>query len=286
MRITPYMVVYIVLCGIWIYYDSKNRNITGRWATASLIFHPIVVPWYFLKTRKTGAWKPIGLWILGFVIVSSIWGFYSGFVTGDKKVISEKDAEYMIKGIDIDSGKIEPGTPQTETQTILANMMQESNQLNIDMNNKIAKIGPFEFSSFVELKGKNNVLDRRKNLEEYWKIKKAYYDSLDILLKKYREKLNYGEKYKGRLAGTGAQFLEKLEKAYVDDLDKFYGFILQYHEKMIFAEEEVLIEDDNLVDEFNSLWNKAVKSATDLTTAQKTGSEMIRERVKEWQKEI
>jgi hypothetical protein len=77
-----------------------------------------------------------------------------------------------------------------------------------------------------------------------------------------------------------------LSKSSTYALDKFYGFILQYHEKMIFAEEEVLIEDDNLVDEFNSLWNKAVKSATDLTTAQKTGSEMIRERVKEWQKEI
>jgi len=100
MKIPPFLVVYIVSCAIWIYYDSKNHDITGRWALASLFFHPFVVPYYLIKTRPKGASKPIGLWILGYVVFASIWGFYRGFVESyedEFKKIEAVEKEFIAK---------------------------------------------------------------------------------------------------------------------------------------------------------------------------------------------
>jgi hypothetical protein len=51
--------------------------------------------------------------------------FCSTHADSNQKVISEKDAEYIIEGIDIDSGKFNPDTLQNETQSIMSNSMQD-----------------------------------------------------------------------------------------------------------------------------------------------------------------
>ena len=212
--------------------------------------------------------------------------FCSTHADNNQKVVSEKDAEYIIKGMDIDSGKFNPDTPQNETQSIMSNSMQDFVKLNLETSKKIASIGPFEFSTFTELNDKANVSDLKVNLKKYWDIKKAHYDSMDTLLKKYRKKLNYGSEQDERLAGTAQQFIEEMEGKYVIDLNEFYEFILKYHENINFTEGQIFIEDQNLVNSLNTLWDKAVKSATELTTAQEMGSKIMGDSVKEWQEEI
>ena len=204
----------------------------------------------------------------------------------EKSVISEQDAEYMIKGIDVDAGEIDPDTPQNETQSILSNMMKEFNQLNKDTNNKISNIGAFEFTTFTELRIKDDVLQLKNNLRKYIDIRTVHYDSMDNLLKKYQGELNYGSKQDERLSGTAAQFIEKLEVKYVNDLNEFYEFILSYHEKMNFAEDQIYLEDQGLVNTLNTLFEKAVKSVTELTSAQEIGKKAMGDSVKEWQEEI
>ena len=204
----------------------------------------------------------------------------------EKSVISEQDAEYMIKGIDVDAGEIDPDTPQNETQSILSNMMKEFNQLNKDTNNKISNIGAFEFTTFTELRIKDDVLQLKNNLRKYIDIRTVHYDSMDNLLKKYQGELNYGSKQDERLSGTAAQFIEKLEVKYVNDLNEFYEFILSHHEKMNFAEDQIYLEDQGLVNTLNTLFDKAVKSATELTSAQEIGKKAMGDSVKEWQEEI
>ena len=171
----------------------------------------------------------------------------STFADSNQKVISEKDAEYILKGMDVSSGKFKPDTPQSETQQILSNSMKDFNQLNKDTNNKLTNIGPYEFSSFIELRDKANVSQLKSHLKEYWNVKIAYYDKMDYLQKKYKKELNYGSEQEERLAGTAAQLIEKLEGKFVADLNEFYDFILMHHEKMNFTEDQIYLEDQNLV---------------------------------------
>ena len=133
---------------------------------------------------------------------------------------------------------------------------------------------------------KDDVLQLKNNLRKYIDIKKTYYDKMDKLLKESREKLNYGSKQDERLSGTAAQFIEKLEVKYVNDLNEFYEFILSHHEKMNFAEDQIYLEDQALVDNLNTLFERAVKSSTELTSAQEIGKKMMGDSVKEWQEEI
>ncbi|ODS34492.1 MAG: hypothetical protein SCARUB_00368 [Candidatus Scalindua rubra] len=210
----------------------------------------------------------------------------SALVAVAETIVSKQDAEYIVKGFDVDTGEVKPDIPQNETQSILSNMMKEYNQLNMDTSDKISNIGAFEFATFTELKNKEDVLQLKNNLRKYIDIRKIYYDSTDNLLKKYRGKLNYASKQDERLSGTALQFMEKLEEKYVSDLSEFYEFILNHHEKMNFAEDQIYIEDQSLVDNLNTLWEKTSKSATELTSAQEIGSKIIRESVKDWQNEI
>jgi len=224
--------------------------------------------------------------ILSLVLFSIVLISFLGYSDDKKSVISEQDAEYIIKGTDADTGEFDPDTPQNEIQSILSKQMQELNQLNKDASNKISNIGAFEFTTFTELDNKDDVLQLKNNLRKYIDIKKTYYDKMDKLLKESREKLNYGSKQDERLSGTAAQFIEKLEVKYVNDLNEFYEFILSHHEKMNFAEDQIYLEDQALVDNLNTLFERAVKSSTELTSAQEIGKKMMGDSVKEWQEEI
>ena len=204
---------------------------------------------------------------------------------GKESVISDQDVDYIIQGVDIEKGKLSPDSPQTEKQTILFNSMNEFNQLNMDTNKAISEIDPIEFSSFTELSDINSVASFKSNLKSYWNAKKHHFNRMDDLLKKYRDQLGQKSEKNERLEGTAGQFLEKLEEIYVIDLNKFYDFILQNHNKMKFTEEQIYLEDEKLVEELNKLWSKAVTSSTELTTAQETGAKIMRNSIDELKKE-
>ena len=80
--------------------------------------------------------------------------------------------------------------------------------------------------------------------------------------------------------------MERLEVKYDNDLNEFYEFILCHHEKMNFAEDQIYLEDQGLVNTLNTLFEKAVKSVTELTSAQEIGKKMMGDSVKGWQDEI
>ena len=155
----------------------------------------------------------------------------------------------------------------------------------MDTNKAISKIGPIEFPSFTELSDRKSVAFFKSNLKSYWNAKENHFNRMDDLLKKYRKQLGQKTENNQRLEGTAAQFLEKLEEIYVIDLNTFYDFILQNHDKMQFTEEQIYLEDEKLVEELNKLWGKAVKSATELTTAQEMGTKVMSTAIDEYKKE-
>ena len=225
--------------------------------------------------------------ILSIILTSiALVSFSKAYCSDEKeRVISEQDADYLIKGVDTKKGKFSPDTPQTEKQTILSTYMSELNQLNMDTNKAISKIGPIEFSSFTELSDRKSVAFFKSNLKSYWNAKENHFNRMDDLLKKYRKQLGQKTENNQRLEGTAAQFLEKLEEVYVIDLNTFYDFVLQNHDKMQFTEEQIYLEDEKLVEELNKLWGKAVKSATELTTAQEMGTKVMSTAIDEYKKE-
>lgn len=221
---------------------------------------------------------------LSIILISTVLISFS--CSDDKKrVISEQDADYLIKGIEIEKKKISLDSPQTEKQTILFNSMNEFNQLNMDTNKAISKIGPIEFSSFTELSDRNSVASFKSNLKNYWNAKKHHFNRMDDLLKKYRKQLDQKSEKNERFEGTATQFLEKLEEIYVVDLNKFYDFVLQNHDMMKFTVEQIYLEDEKLVEELNKLWSKAVTSATELTTSQEMGTKIMSNAIEEYKKE-
>lgn len=241
---------------------------------------------YWLFKRKSVPRFNILVWgIWAIVAIMSTMGNYniSTYASSNQKVISEDDAEYMIKGIDVDSGTLNPGTPQNETQSILSSGMKDFDQLNIETRKKIARIGAFEISNFAELKSKPDVSRLKENLKIYKSIKNDYYDSKDILLQKYRKKINPESELSGRLEGTSEYYIEKLEVKYIDDLNEFYEFILNHHESVDFSENQIIMEDNSLVNNLNTLWGNAIKSATDLTTSQEKLKQLMSKSIKEFQ---
>ena len=221
--------------------------------------------------------------ICSIIIVSSS----NLYCSNDKEgVISDQDADYLLEGIDFEKGKFSPGSPQNTKQAILAAYMNELNQLNITTNDAVSKIGPIEFSSFTELRDRKNVLLLRNNLKSYSVVKKHHFDLMDELMRKYRNRLGYGNEKAKRLEGsTLNQLFEKLEEIFIIDLDNFYDFVLQHHEIIKFTEGQIYLEDEELVDDLNTLWNKAVKSASDFANAQDMSSKTITQSVEKYKKE-
>lgn len=199
--------------------------------------------------------------------------------------VTEKNVDRILKSVDTENKTLTPEKPENEFQALMAEYMKELKTLELEHQKELDKIGPIEFSSFDELSQRKQVLMLRGNIEKYWECRKNYFDRMDKLLKKYRTKTGKGTEYKGRLEGTAAYFMEKLEEKYVKDITAFYDFVLDNHNQMIFKRENILMQDQYSVDKLNQLWEKAIISATELTTAREKGSRIMLERVEQLKEE-
>jgi hypothetical protein len=161
-----------------------------------------------------------------------------------------------------------PGAYCSENEeAILSYYQDELERLNAETDEAVSKIGPIEFSSFSDLNDIENVVSLKQNLRIYWETKKHYFDKLDDLLKTYRKKLGQEPEQYKRLEGTAYRLMEKLEKEYVANLDKFYDLVLRNHDKMSFEEGRFYLDDERLVIRLNTLWAKAVESTRALVAA-------------------
>ncbi len=156
----------------------------------------------------------------------------------------------------------------------MAEYIKELKALESKHRHETAQLGPIGFASIEELNERKQILFLRDNLRKYWDIRKNYYDKADDLMKKYDKRLGRQPR-KGRLEGTPAYYMEKLEETYVLDLKNFYNFILDHHKEMIFTKENILMRDEKEVGKLNQLWDKTVKSSTALTTAREKGVEIM-----------
>lgn len=69
---TIYYSLYSIFVSIWILKDAPLRGVSRWWALGALIL-PLLVPYYFIKTRPLNRyWKLIALWLLGFLLVHAI----------------------------------------------------------------------------------------------------------------------------------------------------------------------------------------------------------------------
>ena len=69
---TIYYALYSIFVSIWILKDAPLQNVSRWWALGTIIL-PLLVPYYFIKTRPLNRyWKLIGLWILGFFVIHAI----------------------------------------------------------------------------------------------------------------------------------------------------------------------------------------------------------------------
>jgi len=80
--------------------------------------------------------------------------------------------------------------------------------------------------------------------------------------------------------------IEKKENVYVEDLDKFYNFILQNYDKIQFTDENVLLETDEMVKEYSNLFNKMIASATELTNFRDGKAETMKNFINESKVEL
>jgi|TARA_B100002003_G_scaffold205210_1_gene198525 hypothetical protein len=201
----------------------------------------------------------------------------------EERVISEQDVDYIINGTDFPKGGLEfkPGSPQTEKQTLLMNAMNDFNQLVADSNKVISQIGAFEFSSVTELADKDSVIAFKGNLKKYADERKLLYGKSAQLVKKHSGLIGGSG-----TPGTTSQLLEKKENVYVEDLDKFYNFILQNYDKIQFTDENVLLETDEMVKEYSNLFNKMIASATELTNFRDGKAETMKNFINESKVEL
>jgi len=69
MRTIHWFILYNLLVAVWIWNDAPTRSRSRGWAIGLFLF-PYAVPYYLYLTRP-GKWgKPLGIWLLGFVILA------------------------------------------------------------------------------------------------------------------------------------------------------------------------------------------------------------------------
>lgn len=258
-----------------------KSNLKYRIATEPVLYFLMlwVVIAYIIISFKTSKKITAGLAI--FIIL-----FITVMVLKENEPVvkTEKDMQYLIDSIDAQKG-LDPKAPQNEFQQSMSDYMIELTELNTNTTSLTNNIGPIEFASFEELKERQRVITLKDNLKKYWYVRQFYYDKVDALLKKYKNKRKYGSDNTGRLEGTVSATLEKLEEKYFIDLTNFYDFVLKRHERMTFTKDQIYIENEKLVDELNSLWRISVESATNMTSFQEKSAKTMRNAVEELKKQ-
>lgn len=185
-----------------------------------------------------------------------------------KDLLSEKDVEWVMKGIKPDKNKIELDKPENKAQATLSKAADTLLDINARAETELAKYEPYDFTSVDELGDAKRVSSLRQNLQKYRDCKKGFYDERDRWLKRYRVEMGQKIECTGRLCNTADYYIEKLEDNYFTDLNNLYVFVLKYHPLLTFKKDVPVSQDTTLSDEFDRLSTKLIKSGRDLEKVQ------------------
>ena len=124
--------LYSLLVSIWIFTDAPIHKASRWWSIGAFIL-PLLVPYYFIKTRPQGKyWKYIGIWLLGF----SLFYVAEFVIAGNKATINETKSP-IIEEIKLLSFK--SGSSAKEAQDALNRLDQMQDVSTITKINEVIK---------------------------------------------------------------------------------------------------------------------------------------------------
>lgn len=213
--------LYSLLVSAWIFMDAPLYNRSRWWALGTFIL-PLLIPYYFVKTRPANKyWKYIGLWILGFVVFSTAEAVFlkddelkstskvssiSSNLKGQIQDLSYKSglsATYFQKALsnldktrDLDTiSKINDAISMVErVQLLFYQANQDSDALSDFINQNRLQLRKEGLSMFIDMEGLRN--------ETYFSHRKALREYLNT----YKEMLEYSrDNYEAIMQGQQPQ---------------------------------------------------------------------------------
>ena len=148
----------------------------------------------------------------------------------------------------------------TQYQELLYEYLSKKKKINSELDKRLGKISPFDFDNVGKLKNKQFVITVRENLSRYIEARKYYYDSVNDLIKSYREKMGINTGLDQRLEGTLHKKLEGLEIEYLNNFADYYEFILKHHDEIEFDAKEMLFESEELLNKHELLKTEYLNS--------------------------
>jgi hypothetical protein len=193
----------------------------------------------------------------------------------------DNNLKYLIDSVDLENNKFSPSEPENEFQEVMGEFMKNVMDQNIKTQKTISLIGPIEFEAMSDLANAQNIQVFQENIRQYKRIKKAHYDTLDILMRDANSKIGKTDLAKKRLGESSQYYEEKLELFFLYDLNKYYTFLLKNHDKFIFKGEEIFGTDENILGQYNILREKMINSANNINKTQELKNNLLKDRIDE-----
>lgn len=213
--------LYSLLVSAWIFTDAPLYNRSRWWALGTFIL-PVLIPYYFVKTRPVNKyWKYIGLWVLGFVVfsavesvflqneqlkstseISSVSSGHKGQIQNlsNKSGLSATNFQKALNGLDKirDRDTIPKINEAISTVERVQLLFYQANQDSDDLSNFISQNGTQlrkeGLHVFVDMEGLRN--------ETYFSHRKALRDYLNI----YKDMLEFSrDNYEAIIQGKQPQ---------------------------------------------------------------------------------
>lgn len=235
-------IFYSLLVSIWIFTDAPIRR-ASRWGwSIGAFILPLLVPYYFIKTRPLKRyWKYIGIWLLGFIV---FYGAESAFV-GNKATMNKTKSPVVkeIKSLSFESGrsstklqdalnkldqiqdintvpKINEAIKMIDlTQSLLLQANKDSDTLTNYINKHKKELHDEGLDIFIEMEG---IID--KTYVFHRRALKEYLDSYKMMLEYSRD--NYNSILRGEKPQS--KNYEELYSKYKSALDKHNKAYLQH----------------------------------------------------------
>ncbi len=182
----------------------------------------------------------------------------------DEKGERDENVEYMLDSIDVEKGKLTPGEPKNEFQANMAEYMNNIMKLRTELQRTISFIGTVEMNSMSDLANIDNIEILRNNLTQYTRVMKKYYDTVDALMREANLKIGKNQLAQKRLGGGTQFYEEQLEFSFLRYLDKYYEFLIENHDHLVFQGEQIYGTDDKVTDKYNALIDKVVTSSQNM----------------------
>lgn len=222
--------------------------------------------------------KHRAMWVASIIILIS---FCTLLYANDEQSDNDRNVKYLIDSIDLENQKFAPGEPENKFQEIMGEYMKQIMTQNEKTQKGIELIGPIEFETMSDLANVENIVILRENLKQYKRIKKAHYDTLDILMRNANTKIGKTDLANKRLGKGSKCYEEKLELFFLYDLDNYYEFLVKNHDNFFFQGEEIYGTEEKVLIKYNVLREKMVNSANNINKIQELKNNLLKDRMEE-----